>query len=108
MDQKAIFGPFFATMLLTLVVWVYMYVRRIRAGGAGISEEFLELVRANPGGPPEGIVEVGAIFAKPGQRHQKVVDLTEPGTYGYLCPIPSPAGVPHYELGFIGVFEVAE
>src|SRR5438105_13109544 len=30
MAQKAIFGPFFATMLLTFVVWVYMYVRRIR------------------------------------------------------------------------------
>src|SRR4029079_1331851 len=25
-----IFGPFFATILLTFVVWVYMYVRRIR------------------------------------------------------------------------------
>ncbi len=24
-----IFGPFFATMLLTLVVWMYMYIRRI-------------------------------------------------------------------------------
>ncbi|HYV58101.1 MAG TPA: MAPEG family protein [Candidatus Nitrosopolaris sp.] len=30
MRQTAIFGPFFATMLLTFVVWVYMYVRRIR------------------------------------------------------------------------------
>jgi len=30
MEQTAIFGPFFATMLLTLVVWVYMYIRRIR------------------------------------------------------------------------------
>ena len=30
MRQTAIFGPFFATMLLTLVVWIYMYVRRIR------------------------------------------------------------------------------
>jgi hypothetical protein len=29
MSETAIFGPFFATMLLTLVVWVYMYVRRI-------------------------------------------------------------------------------
>ena len=29
MEQTAIFGPFFATMLLTFVVWVYMYVRRI-------------------------------------------------------------------------------
>ena len=29
MNQTAIFGPFFATMFLTLVVWVYMYIRRI-------------------------------------------------------------------------------
>ena len=29
MQQTAIFGPFFAMMLLTLVVWVYMYVKRI-------------------------------------------------------------------------------
>jgi len=30
MAQQAIFGPFFATMFLTLVVWGYMYLRRIR------------------------------------------------------------------------------
>ena len=30
MAQQAIFGPFFATMFLTLLVWVYMYIRRIR------------------------------------------------------------------------------
>jgi hypothetical protein len=29
MNQTAIFPPFFATMLLTLAVWLYMYVRRI-------------------------------------------------------------------------------
>jgi hypothetical protein len=29
MAQSTIFGPFFALMLLTLVVWVYMYVKRI-------------------------------------------------------------------------------
>jgi hypothetical protein len=29
MNQAAIFGPFFACIALTLVVWVYMYVRRI-------------------------------------------------------------------------------
>jgi hypothetical protein len=29
MKQTAIFGPFFATMFLTFVVWVYMYIRRI-------------------------------------------------------------------------------
>lgn len=29
MEQSAIFGPFFAMIFLTLVVWVYMYIRRI-------------------------------------------------------------------------------
>lgn len=29
MEQTAIFGPFFATMLLTLSVWVFMFVRRV-------------------------------------------------------------------------------
>lgn len=29
MPQTAIFGPMLATVLLTFVVWVYMYVRRI-------------------------------------------------------------------------------
>ena len=29
MNQQTIFGPFFATILLTLAVWVYMYARRI-------------------------------------------------------------------------------
>jgi hypothetical protein len=29
MPQTAIFGPFFATIFLTLLVWIYMYVRRI-------------------------------------------------------------------------------
>lgn len=27
--QSAIFGPFFATIFLTLIVWIYMYARRI-------------------------------------------------------------------------------
>lgn len=29
MDQATIFNPFLATMLLTLVVWIYMYARRL-------------------------------------------------------------------------------
>ena len=29
MSQSAIFGPFFAMLFLTFVVWVYMFVRRI-------------------------------------------------------------------------------
>jgi hypothetical protein len=30
MPRTAIFAPFFATVFLTLIVWVYMYIRRIR------------------------------------------------------------------------------
>lgn len=30
MAQGEIFGPFFAMMILTLIVWLYMYARRIR------------------------------------------------------------------------------
>lgn len=38
MPQTAIFGPFFATIFLTLLVWVYMYIRRIAfIRGNGIS-----------------------------------------------------------------------
>jgi hypothetical protein len=29
MDQAVVFKPFLATMLLTLVVWIYMYIRRL-------------------------------------------------------------------------------
>ena len=29
MTQEAIFSPFFATIILTLCVWIYMYIRRI-------------------------------------------------------------------------------
>jgi hypothetical protein len=29
MAQAAIFGPFFAMIFLTFLVWVYMYIRRI-------------------------------------------------------------------------------
>jgi hypothetical protein len=46
MRQAAIFGPFFATMFLTLAVWMYMYVRRISfIMGRGISSQDL----ATPG-----------------------------------------------------------
>jgi hypothetical protein len=46
-DQTAIFGPFLATMLLTVVVWVVLYVRRIRfLNESGLTPEELAL---NPG-----------------------------------------------------------
>jgi hypothetical protein len=72
-------------------------------------DEFIAVLDAVEGGapPPEGAFEAGAVFAKPGQNHQKLFDLTSPGQYGYFCPIPTPAGTPHYKLGFVGFFDVA-
>jgi hypothetical protein len=44
--QTAIFGPFFATIFLTLLVWAYMYVRRIAfITGSGLTPKEL----AQPG-----------------------------------------------------------
>ena len=53
MSQTSIFGPFFAMMLLTLLVWVTMYVRRIAfIRGNQLSPEDLaipgELARLSP------------------------------------------------------------
>ena len=56
--------------------------------------------------PPPGAFFVNAVFAKPGQTHQKQFDVTTPGTYGYFCPIQTPSGVPHFNLGFVGVYQV--
>lgn len=81
----------------------------IAAGGLpdGITvDEFIELIDANPDGPPPGVFDAGAVFSKPGQDHQKIFDLTTPGQYGFFCPIQTPSGVPHYKLGFIGLFDV--
>lgn len=71
-------------------------------------DEFIQVLdEVNAGAPPpEGAFEAGAVFAKPGQAHQKLFDLTGPGRYGYFCPIPTPAGTPHYKLGFVGFFDV--
>jgi hypothetical protein len=52
MNQAVIFQPFLATMLLTLVVWIYMYVRRLRfIFSSGLDPKRmtpLELARLSP------------------------------------------------------------
>jgi hypothetical protein len=82
----------------------------------GLSESlseaaFIELlddsfVDVPPAPPPAGVFEAGAVFAAPGQKHQKKFDFTAPGQYGFFCPITTPAGTPHYQLGFVGLFDV--
>jgi hypothetical protein len=71
-------------------------------------DDFIEVIDAVEGGapPPEGAFEAGAVFSAPGQKHQKKFDFTVPGRYGFFCPITTPAGTPHYKLGFIGLFDV--
>ena len=53
MSQHAIFGPFLATIFLTFLVWVYMYVVRIRfIRGQALTPEQMaipgELARLSP------------------------------------------------------------
>lgn len=72
MEQTVIFGPFFATMLLTLVVWVYMYARRIPfLTGSGVEPNSLtplELARisppavANPSDNLKNLFEIPTLF----------------------------------------------
>jgi hypothetical protein len=67
-----IFAPFFAMMFLTLVVWVYMYARRIPfIRGSGLRDDQLtplELARvsppavANPSDNLKNLFEVPTIF----------------------------------------------
>ena len=78
------------------------------AGGTGPVGGVHRAVDANPNGPPAGVFDAeGPSSAKPGQEHQKVFDLTQPGQYGFFCPITTPDGTPHYRLGFVGLFTVA-
>jgi hypothetical protein len=52
MDQTLIFKPFLATMILTLVVWIYMYGRRLPfIFSSGLDPQRmtpLELTRVSP------------------------------------------------------------
>jgi hypothetical protein len=73
MGQTAIFGPVFATILLTFLVWVYMYVRRIRfitasrlePGQLAVPGEFARLsppAVSNPSDNLKNLFEIPVIF----------------------------------------------
>lgn len=73
MTQAAIFSPFFATIFLTLIVWVYMYIRRIRfITGSKISSNDLAVPGAlaqlsppsvsNPAANLQNLFEIPIIF----------------------------------------------
>src|SRR5262245_26087292 len=73
MPPTAIFGPLFATMTLTFVVWVYMYVRRIsfiRASGLtpgqlsapGALAEASPAAVSNPSDNLKNLFEIPVLF----------------------------------------------
>ena len=72
MDPTRIFGPFFVMLLLTLVVWIYMYARRIpfikRSALRPEQLTPLELARisppavANPSDNLKNLFEIPTIF----------------------------------------------
>jgi hypothetical protein len=73
MDQRAIFAPMFATIGLTLVVWIYMYIRRIafiRSGALTPAEIAAPLVFAqrspaavsNPSDNLKNLFEMPVLF----------------------------------------------
>lgn len=56
MPQSTIFGPFFAMALLTLAVWVYMYVRRLHfIASHKINPQDLAVPGALPGLAPPAV-----------------------------------------------------
>jgi hypothetical protein len=72
-SQTAIFGPFFAMMLLTLLVWVYMYIRRIgfitrnniRPQDLAVPDELARLSPAavsNPSDNLKNLFEIPVLF----------------------------------------------
>ena len=71
--QAAIFGPFFAMMFLTMLVWVYMYIRRIAfINGNQLKSQDLAVPGAlaqlsppsvsNPSGNLKNLFEIPVLF----------------------------------------------
>lgn len=53
------------------------------------------------------IREVAFAFALPGETAKgKLKELTQ-GNYAFACFVETPEGVPHFELGMLGEFQVA-
>lgn len=74
MTQEAIFSPFFATIILTLCVWIYMYIRRINflssqqlnpqdlAGTADALAKLSPPAVSNPADNLKNLFEISVIF----------------------------------------------
>jgi hypothetical protein len=69
-------------------------------------EDVKALLEKGPGEPPAWFTDLGGVpVLSPGEEITLTRDL-EPGTYVFLCFIPSPKGVPHVNLGMIKELQV--
>ena len=66
MNQQVIFGPFFGLMILTIVVWAYMYYQRlsfikhnnIDPQSLATSEDALKLIPPKINTPSENLINL--------------------------------------------------
>jgi uncharacterized cupredoxin-like copper-binding protein len=69
-------------------------------------EDVKKRLAQGEGEPPTWFQDVAGVpLLSPGEEITITRDL-EPGTYVFLCFIPSPKGVPHYDLGMLKSFEI--
>ena len=69
-------------------------------------EDVKKRLAQGEGEPPSWFQDVAGVpFLSPGEEITITRDL-EPGTYVFLCFLPSPQGVPHYDLGMLKSFEI--
>jgi len=73
----------------------------------GVTKSLDDILAEGDGnGPPPDIEDVAGAFADGGSTTAAVVDLTKPGRYIYVCPLPSSDGRPHFMLGMKGEITV--
>ena len=69
-------------------------------------EDVKQLLEQGQQDPPTWFTDAGGVpFLSPGEEINLTREL-EPGTYVFLCFIPSPKGVPHVSLGMLEDLEV--
>lgn len=77
------------------------HVQLIRLEGGRTVADLMEALKSNPHGPPAWVTWIGGPnVPAPGQSSSAIIDLT-PGSYAFVCVIPSKDGVPHLMKGMI-------
>lgn len=69
-------------------------------------EDVKKRLAQGEGEPPPWFQDVAGVpLLSPGEKIT-ITRKLQPGTYVFLCFIPSPKGVPHYDLGMLKSFEI--